>query len=332
MDDERAAKFGPGISFPAVPPDDSLDGDRSPRLLHEISRKAWTVHLARACWPAAAGRRARRNWSGASAAFAAAISSSRGPSPLAPDDHLYIVDWTARIQAFDRDGKFLGVSWTPPDFRNGRPSGLSVDSEGNVVVSDSHYHTRARLFPARGIAQAPSAARAGTEPGQLGYVSDALCDKAGNFYVAEFGENQRISKFDADGKFVKCWGSPGGRARPVRPHPRHDASAPTAISTSPTRATTASRSSRPTVNSSAPSARRAAGQANSSYPYDVAIRRRGERRILRGRVWQWPRAEIHPRRPIARHLGQRRAARRGNCAARGRWRSIAAGAFTWSIA
>ena len=82
MDDERAAKLGPGISFPAVPPDDSLDGDRSPRLLHEISRKAWTVHLAGKYWPAAAGRQARRNWSGGSTAFAAAISSSPGPSPL----------------------------------------------------------------------------------------------------------------------------------------------------------------------------------------------------------------------------------------------------------
>src|SRR5712691_5856778 len=55
---------------------------------------------------------------------------------IGPDDHLYIVDWTARIQAFDRDGKFLGVSFTTPDYRNGRPSGLSIDSEGNVVVSD----------------------------------------------------------------------------------------------------------------------------------------------------------------------------------------------------
>jgi DNA-binding beta-propeller fold protein YncE len=127
---------------------------------------------------------------------------------IGPDDHLYIVDWTARIQAFDRDGKFLGVSWTPPDFRNGRPSGLSVDSDGNVVVSDSHYHT-VRVYSPHGKLLRSIGGTAGTAPGQLSYVSDALREKAGNFYVAEFGENQRISKFDADGKFVKCWGSPG---------------------------------------------------------------------------------------------------------------------------
>src|SRR6202040_1160807 len=53
---------------------------------------------------------------------------------------------------------------------------------------------------------------AGTEPGQLGYVSDAVQDADGFYYVAEFGDNQRISKFDVDGKFVQCWGGPGSEA------------------------------------------------------------------------------------------------------------------------
>jgi streptogramin lyase len=127
---------------------------------------------------------------------------------IGPDDHLYIVDWTARIQAFDRNGKYLGVTWHTPDYRNGRPSGLSVDGQGNVVVSDSHYHC-VRVYSPDGKELKMFGGDAGSEPGQLGYVSDALCDKAGNFYVAEFGENQRISKFDPNGKFIKCWGSPG---------------------------------------------------------------------------------------------------------------------------
>lgn len=125
-----------------------------------------------------------------------------------PDDRLYIVDWTARIQVFDRNGKHLGVTWTTPDFRNGRPSGLSVDSHGNLIVSDSHYHC-VRVYSPEGKQLRMIGGAPATEPGQLSYVSDALCDKDGNFYVAEFGDNQRISKFDADGKFVKCWGAPG---------------------------------------------------------------------------------------------------------------------------
>jgi streptogramin lyase len=132
------------------------------------------------------------------------------PRAIAMDasDRLYVVDWTARIQAFDRDGKYLDITWTTPDFRNGRPSGLSIDASGNVVVSDSHYHC-VRVYTPEGALLKTIGGSPGTDPGQLSYVSDALCDPAGNFYIAEFGDNQRISKFDADGNFVKCWGSPG---------------------------------------------------------------------------------------------------------------------------
>jgi hypothetical protein len=36
------------------------------------------------------------------------------------NDRLFIVDFTARIQAFDLDGKHLAITWTTPDYRNGR--------------------------------------------------------------------------------------------------------------------------------------------------------------------------------------------------------------------
>ena len=35
----------------------------------------------------------------------------------------------------DRDGKFLGHCWNTPDYRNGRPSGLSIDRDGNVLIA-----------------------------------------------------------------------------------------------------------------------------------------------------------------------------------------------------
>ncbi|MBI2807111.1 MAG: hypothetical protein HYX68_19190 [Planctomycetes bacterium] len=127
---------------------------------------------------------------------------------IGPGDRLYLVDMTARIQAFDRNGRHLGVTWKPPKFSNGRPSGLGVDKAGNVIVSDSHYNC-VRVYSPDGVLLRTIGGSAGTEPSQLSYVSDALCDDAGNFYISEFGENQRISKFDSAGTFVKCWGSPG---------------------------------------------------------------------------------------------------------------------------
>jgi DNA-binding beta-propeller fold protein YncE len=117
------------------------------------------------------------------------------------------VDYTARIQVFDCDGKFIR-GWRTPDFRNGRPSGLSMDRDDNLIVSDSHYNCF-RIYSPEGQELRKIGGQSGTEPGHLGYVSDVVQDEDGYFYVAEFGENHRISKFDADGKFVKCWGSPG---------------------------------------------------------------------------------------------------------------------------
>ncbi len=132
------------------------------------------------------------------------------PRAIAIDryDHLYIVDFTARIQVYGRDGRYLGPTWTTPDYRNGRPSGLSIDRDGNLLVSDSHYNCL-RIYTPDGKELRKIGGESGTGPGQLGYVSDAVQDEDGFFYIAEFGENQRISKFDLNGDFVKCWGEPG---------------------------------------------------------------------------------------------------------------------------
>lgn len=123
-------------------------------------------------------------------------------------DRLFIVDFTARIQAYDRNGKYLGPTWTTPDYRNGRPSGLSMNREGNLIVSDSHYHT-VRIYSLTGKELRHFGGKAGSAPGELGYVSDAVQDEDGHYYVAEFGQNERISKFNAKGKFITTWGSPG---------------------------------------------------------------------------------------------------------------------------
>jgi sugar lactone lactonase YvrE len=133
-------------------------------------------------------------------------------------DRLYVVDFTARIQVYDRDGKYLGPTWTTPDYRNGRPSGLSIDRDGNLIVSDSHYHCF-RIYSPEGRELRTFGGQPGTAAGQFGYVSDVVQDAEGFYYVAEFGATQRITKLDPDGKFVRCWGSAGsapgqfGRAR-----------------------------------------------------------------------------------------------------------------------
>jgi DNA-binding beta-propeller fold protein YncE len=138
------------------------------------------------------------------------------PRAVAVDgsDRVYLVDFTARVQAFDRDGKHLGHTWTTPgkhlghtwttpDYRDGRPSGLSIDREGNLLVSDSHYHC-VRVYTPEG-----KLLRTLGEGLGLGYVSDAVQDGEGNYYLSEFGEKQRLSKLAPDGKLVRSWGEAG---------------------------------------------------------------------------------------------------------------------------
>lgn len=122
--------------------------------------------------------------------------------------HLFVVDFTARIQMYDLDGNHLGLTFTTPDFRNGRPSGLSIDNEGHLIVADSHYHC-VRIYDHAGNELKKLGGEAGDKPGQFGYVSDCVQDGKGFFYVSEFGQNQRITKLKPDGSFEACWGEQG---------------------------------------------------------------------------------------------------------------------------
>lgn len=122
--------------------------------------------------------------------------------------HLFLVDFTPRMQGYDLDGNYLNVTFRPPDFRNGRPSGLGIDRDGNLIVADSHYHC-VRIYDHSGNELKKLGGQAGDQPGQFGYLSDCVQDADGFYYISEFGQNQRITKLDPDGKFVACWGEQG---------------------------------------------------------------------------------------------------------------------------
>jgi DNA-binding beta-propeller fold protein YncE len=122
--------------------------------------------------------------------------------------HLFVVDFTARVQMYDLDGTHLGLTFQTPDFRNGRPSGLSIDRDGNLIVADSHYHC-VRIYDHTGNKLKKLGGEPGDKPGQFGYVSDCVQDADGFYYISEFGQNQRITKLDQDGEFIACWGEQG---------------------------------------------------------------------------------------------------------------------------
>ena len=150
------------------------------------------------------------------------ISDGRFQKPRAvaidAEDRLYIVDMTARIQVFDRNGSFLR-SWSTPAHANGRPTGLSVSRDGLLMVADTHYY-RVLFYTPEGELrdELTIGGTMGQGPGEFGFVTDVVQDSAGNFYVAEYGEYDRIQKFSPEREYVMQWGGhgdePGHFARP----------------------------------------------------------------------------------------------------------------------
>jgi DNA-binding beta-propeller fold protein YncE len=139
------------------------------------------------------------------------ISQGRFQKPRAMaidgQDRIYVVDMTARIQVFDSDGNFLHA-WQTPDHAVGKPSGLSVDRSGRILVADTHYY-QLLVYSPQGELLRTLGGTAGQLPGEFGLVTDAVQDSQGNLYVAEYGEYDRIQKFTSDGRFVLQWGGHG---------------------------------------------------------------------------------------------------------------------------
>jgi streptogramin lyase len=150
------------------------------------------------------------------------ITNGRFQKPRAitidEQDHLYIVDMTARIQVFDADGNFVRV-WQTPMHDNGRPTGLSITRDGLVAVADTHYY-RVLFYTTDGRMQdaLTIGGTMGPGPGEFGFVTDVAQDAAGNYYVSEYGEYDRIQKFTPERKYMLEWGGhgaePGKFARP----------------------------------------------------------------------------------------------------------------------
>lgn len=139
------------------------------------------------------------------------------PRALAIDPErgrLFVVDKSARVQRFDLDGGFE-LSWTMPRFENGKPTGISVDRSGRVVVADTHEHRIAIFSPEGELVETHG--RMGRGPGEFIYPTDVACGPDGRWYVSEYGGNDRVQIFDADWTPIGVIGFAGEVDEPSRP-------------------------------------------------------------------------------------------------------------------
>lgn len=135
---------------------------------------------------------------------------SRFPSPrsiaIAPGGETYVLDTAGRVLAFNADVQFERA-WHMPEYDVGNPEGICVLGDGRIAVADTHYH-RVVFFDAAGRVQ-DKLGRYGKEPGEFLYPVSITRDHSGHFYVAEYGENDRVQKFTAEGEFVLEFGGFG---------------------------------------------------------------------------------------------------------------------------
>ena len=161
-----------------------------------------------------------------------------GPGGVAVDrvGNVYVADtWNHRVQKFDNNGKFLAkwgafISLSDADSaadadKNSKfwgPRGVAIGPDGNIYVTDTG-NKRVLIFDAKGkfrrkidSGMSPTQvwpAYKFDKPGELNEPIGIVVDGGGNVYVADTN-NQRIQKFDKNGKPVAQWAIPAGNWAP----------------------------------------------------------------------------------------------------------------------
>lgn len=133
------------------------------------------------------------------------------------NDNLYVADVTGRIQKFDPDGRFL-LQWQMPQTDLGKPKGMGLDAQGNVLVIEPHY-MRVNHFDSAGRLVAQWGAK-GTNGGRFILPRAIGLNSLGEFFISEYTVVDRVQRFgpitfSAEGDAVElprfgiAWGEPG---------------------------------------------------------------------------------------------------------------------------
>jgi len=122
-------------------------------------------------------------------------------------DNVWTIDAAAsQVLKFDTNGRVTLVLGRKPENITVRPAQPAAGRAGEPPAGR-----------AQGAGGAPAggggggrAAGSGTPGSSFSQPSDVAWDRAGNIYVADgLGNNNRVAKFDKDGRFITHWGSTG---------------------------------------------------------------------------------------------------------------------------
>ena len=143
------------------------------------------------------------NWS-----MPAAGAKIPAPRGLAFDSNgdLFVLDDAGRVLVFGLDGQ-QKRQWSMPENEIGNPEGICLFQDGRIGIADTHYH-RVVFFDREGKVISMHG-ELGEQAGQFVYLSAITQDSIGNYYVCEYGGNDRVQKFDVDGNFITAFGGFG---------------------------------------------------------------------------------------------------------------------------
>ncbi len=111
---------------------------------------------------------------------------------VGPNDDVFAVDMTGRVQRFDSSGRYLSF-WQMPETERGRPKGMGRDGNGLIIVLEPHY-ARVNHFTPEGKLVFQWGMR-GEEPGKLAFPRAVACHSSGDLFVTEFQQVERVQRF-----------------------------------------------------------------------------------------------------------------------------------------
>ena len=114
---------------------------------------------------------------------------------------------TGRVQKFSPEGKFL-LTWQMPQTDLGKPKGMCLDRDGNIVVLEPHYQ-RVNHFSPEGKLVAQWC-KSGTNAGELTLPRSVAVNSRGDIFVSEYTRVDRVQGFSGKEKeAMMLLGQPG---------------------------------------------------------------------------------------------------------------------------